>query len=473
MSSGGVYNTGIDEVTALLHHSFDPSPLPEPFRLSVVEGADAGKAFALDGSQPSRVLVGTAAACTVRLSDRTVSRRHVALDIVGRRVRITDLGSTNGTKVNGIAVAEAFLEGGELIATGSTSFRLDREDTGSRVQISNRTHFGQVIGASTEMRRLYPLCERLAQSDLPILIEGESGTGKELLAESLHQQGPRVAGPFVALDCTLVPSNLLEVELFGYDVGAFPGATVPRRGVFEQAEGGTLLIDEIGDLDPALQPKLLRVLERMEFRPVGSSRVVRANVRVIATTRKDLDREVQAGRFIEDLLQRLTAARIELPPLRSRRGDIALLVRHFCRELQGDEATLSKELRRSWEDYAWPGNIRELRNALARHLALGELANITQHSGPEAAEAELDAQEAGDVFDQALQLPLGEARQMVVAEFERRYVERMLDNHGGNVTRAAESAGVARRYFQILKARVAKKKTGASSVGESGPVSSP
>jgi DNA-binding NtrC family response regulator len=460
MSSGGVHNTGIDEVTALLHHSFDPSPLPEPFRLSVIEGEDAGKTFALDGSQPSRVLVGTAAACTVRLSDRTVSRRHVALDIVGRRVRITDLGSTNGTKINSIAVAEAFLEGGELIAVGSTSFRLDCEDTGSRVQISSKTHFGQVVGASTEMRRLYPLCERLAQSALPLLIEGESGSGKELLAESMHHEGPRAEAPFIVLDCSLVPSNLLEVELFGYDAGAFPGATVARRGVFEQSHGGTLVIDEVGDLDLALQPKLLRAIERGEIRPVGSNRAVTVDVRVIATTRKDLDREVQAGRFGDDLLQRLAAARIELPPLRTRRGDIALLVRHFCRELQGDESSLSKELRRSWEDYAWPGNVRELRNALARHLALGELANITQTSGPEAAEAELDAEEPGDVFEQALALPLGDARQMVVAEFERRYVERMLDNHGGNVTRAAESAGVARRYFQILKARVAKKKTG-------------
>ncbi len=462
--SVGSHNTGIDEVTALLHQSFDPSPLPEPFRLSVIEGPDAGKSFSLDGSQPSRVLVGTAMACTVRLSDRTVSRRHVALDIVGGRVRITDLGSTNGTKVNGLAVAEAFLDGGELVAVGSTSFRLDRENTGARVQISTKTHFGQVVGASTEMRRLYALCEKLAGSDIPVLIEGESGTGKELMAEALHHEGPRGEASFVVLDCSLVPSNLLEVELFGYDAGAFPGASVSRRGLFEQAHGGTLVIDEVGDLDLALQPKLLRALERQEIRPVGSNRTIRVDVRVVATTRKDLDREVQAGRFGEDLLQRLAAARIELPPLRSRRGDIAFLVRHFCRELQGDESSLSKELRRSWEDYTWPGNVRELRNALARHLALGELANITQTSGPEAAEAELEPEPQGDVFDQALELPLGEARQMVVAEFERRYVERMLDNHGGNVTRAAESAGVARRYFQILKARVAKKTTTGGSV---------
>ncbi len=449
-----------DEVTALLQQRFDPSPLPEPFRLSIVEGPDAGGTIALDGSQPSRVLVGTAQACTVKLSDRTVSRRHVALDVVGKRVRVTDLGSTNGTRVNGIAVTEAFLDGGEVVSVGATSFRLDREDARPQVHVSNKTAYGQMIGASTEMRRLYPLCERLAQSDVPVVIEGEAGTGKELLAEALHHEGTRAQGPLVVLDCTAVPANLLEAELFGHAPGAFAGAMMARPGVFEQANGGTLVIDEIGDLDPALQSKLLRALERQEIRPVGSNQVLRVDVRLIATTRKDLDREVQSGRFRDDLLQRIAVARIELPPLRHRRGDIPLLVRHFCRELQGDEGSLSQELLRSWEDYAWPGNVRELRNTLARHLALGELAHITQTGGPQAAEAELHAagDDQADIFEVALALPLGDARQKVVEEFERRYVERMLESHRGNVTRAAESAGVARRYFQILKARVAKKK---------------
>jgi DNA-binding NtrC family response regulator len=255
-----------------------------------------------------------------------------------------------------------------------------------------------------------------------------------------------------------VPANLLEVELFGHVAAPYAGGA-PRRGVFEQAHGGTLLLDEIGDLDLALQPKLLRAIERQEIRPVGSAQSVQVDVRVIASTRRDLDREVQAGRFRDDLLHRLAVARIELPPLRQRRGDVPILVRHFCKELEGDEADIAKELRRGWEDYHWPGNVRELRNTLARHLALGELAHITMQSGPAAADAEYDlTNDRGDIFEQALGLPLGDARQKVVEEFERRYVERMLESHGGNVTRAAESAGVARRYFQILKARVAKKK---------------
>jgi two-component system, NtrC family, response regulator HydG len=452
------FDSRAEEVTALLQQRFDPSPLPEPFRLSVIDGDDAGKTFEIDGSQPSRLLVGSSPACTIHLTDKTVSRRHVALDVVGRRVRIADLGSTNGTRVSGVAVTEGFLEGGEVVTVGATSFRLDPVDDVRRVQISNQASFGQMVGASTEMRRLYPLCQRLAQSMMPVIVEGETGTGKELLAESLHQESARAEGPFVVLDCSAVPANLLEVELFGHVASPYAGGA-PRRGVFEQANGGTLLLDEIGDLDLALQPKLLRAIERQEIRPVGSGQALQVDVRVIASTRRDLDREVQAGRFRDDLLHRLAVARIELPPLRQRRGDVPILVRHFCKELQGDESNISKELRRSWDDYHWPGNVRELRNTLARHLALGELAHITQHSGAAAAQAEFDlTTDRGDIFEQALGLPLGDARQRVVEEFERRYVERMLESHGGNVTRAAESAGVARRYFQILKARVAKKK---------------
>jgi two-component system response regulator HydG len=440
--------------TTLMHLSFDPSPMPKPFRLVVVEGPDAGKTFALDGSQPSRLLIGTSPACDIVVSDRTVSRRHAALDLVGSGVRVTDLGSRNGTSIDGLRIEDAYAEGGELVRLGSTSFRLEREKARSVVPLSTRTSFGRVIGASTEMRRFYPLCEKLANSDVPVIIEGETGTGKEVLAESLHEEGTRKAGPFVVLDCTAVPPNLLEAELFGHERGAFTGAVAARRGVFEQANHGTLLIDEIGELDPMLQPKLLRAIERREVRPIGSNRSISVDVRLLAATRRDLDREVQAGRFRDDLLHRLAVARIELPPLKRRRGDIPLLARHFCKDLNGDERFLTKELLLSWEDHAWQGNVRELRNTVARHVALGELASISFASGDNptgdpAAEPNL----SDDFLQHVLELPLGEARQKVVEEFERRYVHQLLARHDGNVTRAAQSAGVARRYLQILKAR--------------------
>jgi DNA-binding NtrC family response regulator len=308
------------------------------------------------------------------------------------------------------------------------------------------------------MRRLYPLCERLAQSRFPLIIEGETGTGKEVLGESLHELGPRAAGPFVVFDCTAVPPNLMEAELFGHERGAFTGAVMARKGFFEQAHGGTLFIDEIGDLEIAMQAKLLRAIERSEIRRLGGE-VVQVDVRILAATRRDLDAEVQVGRFRDDLFHRLAVARIELPPLRRRRGDIPVLASHLCEQLGGDPQLLPREIVARWEDYGWPGNVRELRNTVARHLALGELANLDPEHWSQTLRKVADAAAGAeppsvdDLMEEVLRLPLGEARQRLVDEFERRYIARMLQNNGGNVTRAAESAGVARRYFQTIKAR--------------------
>jgi two-component system response regulator HydG len=453
-----------NELTTILHSKFDPSPPPEgSFSATVIEGpgADVGRVFTVDGSQASRVLVGHGTGCDIRLDDRAVSSRHAALDPVGRRLRVTDLGSKNGTFVDGVAVLDGFLRGGENVRFGTTVLRFDHRSVGVPPTLSESTRFGHLVGASTEMRRLYPLCERLATSRVPVIIEGETGTGKEVLGMSLHELGSRASGPFVVFDCTAVPANLMEAELFGHERGAFTGAIAQRRGVFEQAHGGTLFIDEIGDLDIALQAKLLRALERSEIRRLGGE-IVQVDVRILAATRRDLDGEVQAGRFRDDLFHRLAVARIELPPLRRRRGDIPVLAAHLCQELGGDPQLLPREVVVRWEDYSWPGNVRELRNAVARHLALGELANLdpTQwsHVLRGAADAALGAETSSvdDLIEQVLRLPLGEARQRIVDEFERRYIERLLARHGGNVTRAAESAGVARRYLQSLKARHGK-----------------
>jgi DNA-binding NtrC family response regulator len=296
------------------------------------------------------------------------------------------------------------------------------------------------------MRRLYPLCERLAAAVVPVIIEGETGTGKEVLAESLHTQGPRARAPFVVFDCTAVPPNLVESELFGHERGAFTGAVSMRKGVFERAHGGTLLIDEIGDLDIALQPKLLRALERGEVRRVGGDTPIAFDVRIIAATRRDLDHAVQAGLFRDDLFHRLAVGRIELPPLRDRHGDVAVLARYFSRKLGALEGALRGELIRRWEQDAWPGNVRELRNAVARQIALGDLAHLETSSKPPA---------RGEIIDRvlAMELPIGEARERVVDEFERRYVAHMLDKNQGVVSHAAKASGVARRHFQRIRAR--------------------
>ena len=418
------------------------------FIVDVVEGPDRGLRFALDSTRPSSALVGQSAVCDIRLTDRQVSRRHAALDFTDKGLRLTDLESTNGTHVAGLRIGEAYLAGGEIVRLGQTALRIVRALSGTKIETSTACGFGRLVGESPEMRRLYPLCERLAQSDVPVVIEGETGTGKEVLAEALHEASPRAAGPFIVFDCTAVPPSLLESALFGHERGAFTGALAQRRGVFEEADGGTLFLDEIGDLDLSLQPKLLRAIERGEVQRVGSNRWMRQNVRIIAATRRDLDREVQAGRFRDDLFFRLAVGRIELPPLRRRRGDIAVLTRHFWLAIAGEGRAVSPGLVERFEDYSWPGNVRELQNAIARHVAVGEF--------PAPAAVALDGSD--DLIERVLarELPLPRARAEVVEEFERRYVQRVLDRHDGNVSRAAAASGIALRYFQLLKARRTK-----------------
>ncbi len=435
-------------------------PLRAGLVVRVTAGPDRGRTLLVDDAQPQRLFVGRSPACELVLGDPLVSRRHVAIEIVDGAVRLGDFDSTNGTTVNGLVLGEIAIRGGEIIKLGDTTLEVEPA-RGAAASLPVDQAFGRIAGSSREMRRLYPLCRKLADSTVPVLIEGETGTGKELLAESLHESGPRAEKPFVVFDCTSVAPTLLESELFGHERGAFTGATDARAGVFEQAHGGTLFIDEIGDLDLALQAKLLRAVERLEIKRIGGSRTIRIDVRILSATRRDLDREVQAGRFRDDLFHRLAVARIELPPLRRRRGDVPLLVRAIIRQLEGSEASFTPELMAKWDAYGWPGNVRELRNAVARRLALGELADAPPEAGPPSGatssrrtpEAERAASDAVDRV-LALNLPIAEARQLVVDAFERRYLEHVLATHGGNVTRAAEASGIARRHFHRLLARI-------------------
>ena len=423
--------------------------VPKPrasFALTVIEGPSIGSKVTVEASQPSRVLVGSSEACALRISDPLVSRRHLALDLGEDGLRITDLDSTNGTFVDGVTLLDGFLRGGEIVRIGETAIRVDRLEAVSMPALSGRSSFGRVIGGSVEMRRIYPLCERLAQSNVPVVIEGETGTGKEALAEAIHETGPLAQGPYVVFDCTSVHGPLMESELFGHEKGAFTGAVATRKGVFELAHGGTLLIDEIGDLDLALQPKLLRAVERGDIRRVGGDRPIKVDVRLLAATRRDLDQEVAAGRFREDLFHRLAVARIELPPLRKRRGDIPLLARHYWSSLGGDAAGPPADLLRKWERESWPGNVRELRNTIARLIALGDLAPPTEES----------AAHTTDVIDEVIRggLPFVRAREKVVDEFQRRYLEHVLAEAGGDTAKAAAHSGIARRYFNLLRARL-------------------
>ena len=424
------------------------------FALTVCEGKSKGASVAIDGGEVLRVLVGTSPACHLRIEDRLVSRRHVALELAGLRLRAIDLASTNGTTVNGVAIEQALVGHGDLVRIGDTALRVDRIGTPAKVPTSMAMGFGRLLGSSLQMRRLYPLFERLASVSVPVIIEGETGTGKEVLAESLHEASPRASSPFIVFDCTTVAPSLMESALFGHERGAFTGAVSSVRGAFERAHGGTLLIDEIGELDIALQAKLLRAIERAEIQRIGSERMMKVDVRVLAATRRDLDREIQEGRFRDDLFFRLAVARVELPSLRAREGDIGVLARQFWKQLGGAPSAVPYEAFARFEGYAWPGNVRELFNAVMRLLALGEWADTASPAAGQGQDLRVD-RAGGDPIDEILRLglPLPRARERAVQELERRYVERVLAEHDGSVARAAAASGIALRYFQLIRAR--------------------
>ncbi len=445
-------HTGVTKVSAA---RLSP-PFVGTFELSVVEGTDLGKRLLIDDSSPPRLYIGRSSTCELRLEDPHVSRRHLAVELHGDELVVIDVGSSNRTAFENILGKEVVLRGGERIVLGGTTLQVRRlAENAPSPSVGEQQTFGKLRGVSREMRRLYPLLARLAASSVPVLIEGETGTGKEVLAESLHEESPRARGPFVVFDCTAVAPSLLESELFGYERGAFTGAVGARAGVFEEAHGGTLFIDEIGDLELAMQAKLLRAVERGEIRRVGSSRTVKVDIRIISATRRDLDAMVQAGLFRDDLYHRLAVARVELPPLRRRVGDIPPLVDFFFRQSGHDPATLPMGLLARWETQDWPGNVRELRNAVLRYAELGDVAQWRAKAEPAAQAIEPGGTGGNDLARGirhvlARGAPFAVARDEVMEAFEREFVDDIIRKTGGNLTKAAEAGGFSRRHLHRL-----------------------
>ncbi len=442
-----------------------PEAAAEPsvgFVVEVVSGPDQGKRLTVASA---RLLVGTSPICDLVLTDERVSRRHLALSIVKNTLRVEDLDSTNGTVANEMRIAGAYLRGGETLTIGKTLLLVTLAPAAEGEKLTRSVSFGRVLGTSTKMQRVYAFARKVAASDISCTIEGETGTGKEQLAEAIHDESPRVKGPFIVFDCTALPGTLMESALFGHEKGSFTGASATRRGVFEQADGGTLFIDEIGDLDIALQPKLLRAIQRGETQRVGGDRWVRVDVRVLAATRRDLDREVQEGRFRDDLFFRLAVARIELPPLRERGGDVELLARAFWASLGPSAGPFPPEFLARYRGHTWPGNVRELLNTVVRWQALGEMglgARITEDAPeslaapPAGAAASVAVPTNDDLVEGLIRaaVPFSKARQLAASDFERRYVTRILDSFSGNVTKAAQASGIGRRYFHMLLAKI-------------------
>ena len=432
--------------------------------LAVVDGESRG-ARAQVGSEIARI--GTADGNDLVLVDRTVSRFHCEVSVRGNTIIIRDCGSTNGTLIDGVRIREAEIPPGTLVRIGGSAFRVELGEEPAFVEVSGRSGFGELVGASVEIRRVYAVLERLALTDATVLVQGETGTGKDVLARSLHAASRRAERPFVAVDCGAIPENLVESELFGHVRGAFTGATSDRRGVFEEADGGTLFLDEIGEMPLALQPKLLRAIESRSIRRVGGTGARTVDVRIIAATNRSLAASINDGSFREDLYYRLAVVEVRLPPLRARRDDIAVLASHFYRTFVGDRGELPTEFVAGLVGRGWPGNVRELRNYIERSVSLG---TITQRAAATSAlPAPATAAPLPDAIESfiALHLPLKEARRAWLESFELVYVRTMLKRVGGNVTRAAERAGVSRRFLQRMVARLGIK-TGNGGSGDAG-----
>jgi transcriptional regulator with GAF, ATPase, and Fis domain len=373
-----------------------------------------------------------------------VSRRHCEIDPGAEGIRVRDAQSTNGLFVNGMRVYDAVLRGPVTLQMGSTALSLTPlNDVVARMQ-THADRFGDVLGQSARMRELFADLERIAASDLTVLIEGETGTGKDLIAESIHRASARADRPFVVFDCGAVAPTLAESELFGHERGAFTGAVSSRAGVFELADGGTVFLDELGELAKDLQPKLLRVLERREVRRVGGMKIIPVDVRVVAATNRNLAAEVQRNNFREDLFFRIAGAHVAVPALRDRKEDLALLMEHFLSQ-EDPPRVLSEVSPVVWEmfnAYRWPGNVRELRNAVRRLVVTPERALRCMPQGSDPAGASVAAD--------APLLPLRLARREASDAFERTYVEAALQRTQGNVTRAAGIAEVSRQLLTKL-----------------------
>ncbi|MDP9150393.1 MAG: sigma 54-interacting transcriptional regulator [Myxococcota bacterium] len=414
-------------------------------RILVVEGPDAGACLEIAGSSTT---IGTAADNGLVLHDDTVSREHCEIESIGEGVRVRDRGSTNGVFASGMRIFDVILTGAQTLTLGATKLALTPlEETVDRLQAST-ARFGDVIGASPRARELFADLERIAATELTLLIEGETGTGKDVVAESVHRASARGDGPFIVFDCGAVASNLAESELFGHERGAFTGAVSARPGVFEAARGGTVFLDEIGELPKELQPKLLRVLEKREVRRLGSMKTLPVEVRIIAATNRNLHLEVERGTFRQDLYFRLAAAHVCVPPLRERMSDLPLLVEHFL-SLEVPPRHIDEVRPEVWEllrAHRWPGNVRELRNAVQRLLVTPD--RIMQ--GDPAANATLSPSAADESSRNKALLPLRVARREASDAFERGYLMAALSNAGGNISKASRLAEVSRQMLSKL-----------------------
>ncbi len=416
--------------------------------VAVVAGPDAGLEHPF---ADSTLTIGKSSAAGLTLTDPSVSRLHCELQRMPDGIHFRDLASKNGSWLEGCRLQRGVLRGGTRIRLGSTTVEVrTKRQRLQRAVWHGGQQLGSLIGASASMHRLFTLIARVAAGESSLLITGESGTGKEEVARSIHQASGRKSGPFVVVDGASLSRTLADLELFGHQRGAFTGADVERAGAFERAHGGTIFLDEVGELPLDVQPKLLRVLEDRSVQRLGDATRRPVDVRVLAATHRSLAQMVNEGTFREDLFYRLAVLELPVPPLRERGDDVQILARHFLRRFAPDRpdllAALDNNLR-AQGGYRWPGNVREWRSFVRRLVALGD-----GGLGAPRTSTEMPSSIRVD-------LPFSDAKASWIATFERHYLAQLLDEAGGNVTEASRRPGLARSRLHELLTKHGLRKT--------------
>ncbi|MCG8420516.1 MAG: sigma 54-interacting transcriptional regulator [Proteobacteria bacterium] len=460
-------------------------------KLVVLDGTKKAQEVEIDKTRCSG---GRSIINDIVLQDKAVSATHFDVAVRDDGYWLRDLDSSNGTFVGDLRVREVKLRPGTTFRIGNTQIQFQPLQDVVEIELSTEDRFDQVIGTSSAMREIFAQLARVAPSELTCMIAGETGTGKELIARAIHSASQRKDQPFVVLDCSAIPRELIESTLFGHEKGSFTGAVGQHHGCFEQADRGTIFLDEIGELDISLQPKLLRVLEQREIKRVGGDRTIKVDVRVVAATNRDLRAEVNAGNFREDLYFRLSVVHIELPPLRERREDIPLMAQQFLREIvsrRGVAMSFGQDAMNALFGYAWPGNVRELRNVVERAASLSDgpvitrsdlvfgqesgLSPLVSHdlmqtgaaaarraailmgiSGTVGEAIQRDDASGPAIFDPGLfkaGYGFKQAKQTVVDAFESAYLKALMERNNGNISRSAQEAGLTRYHLRELLKR--------------------
>ncbi len=409
------------------------------FIIEVVEGPDVGQTARAEATELS---IGTAAGNALTLTDKTVSRHHCSVTVGPDGFLLRDLGSRNSTRLAGYRVGTAYLTDGTTFELGRSKLLFKTLEESLRQPLSEKERFGGVLGRSDAMREVFALLPRIAAAQSTVLIEGETGTGKGLLADAIHGASPRAEGPIIVIDCGSIPHSLAQSELFGHVKGAFTGAQSDRAGAFESAHGGTVFLDEVGELPLDMQPKLLRALEERTIKRVGATERIALDVRVIAATHRDLREAVNSGAFRSDLYYRLNVVRIVIPPLRERRDDVELLTRHFYQQFSPEQPKPPQALITALRAQRWAGNVRELRSAVERAVLLG-----SERWSDGRLVATSSAQDTTE-FDASVSFR--EAKEQATVEWERGYLIALLQHAGGNVSKAAREARMDRNHLREL-----------------------